>query len=141
MFGQALRNLFGPAPGLAPGQPVTSTPAFRVMRVFNPNGLIGVDDGNICMVEDCTDPDGRMYRIEYQSTPDARHAIAWCRYSPWGSVSQPHTINGGMICIGAGAHDSRPGHSRYDLETVIRRARFWCTAVSVYHETGEFPNA
>lgn len=141
MFGQALRNLFGPPPGLAPGQLVTSTPAFRVMRVFNPHGLIGVDDGNICMVEDCTDPDGRMYRIEYQATPDARHAIAWCRYSPWGLVSEIHTIHGGMICIGAGAHDSSPARSRYDLETVIRRARFWCTAVSVYHETGEFPNA
>ena len=141
MFGQAIRNLFGSPLGLAPGQPVTTTPAFRVMRGFNPNGLIGVDDGSICMVEDFTDPDGRMYRIEYQSTPDALHAIAWCRYSPWGSVGEAHTINGGMICIGPGAHDSRPTQSNYDLERVIRRARFWCTAVSIYHETGEFPNA
>ena len=115
------------------------TVAFGIMRNFNSNGLIGVDNNNICMIEDHTDPDGRMFRLEYQSTPDGRRAVAWCRHNPWGSVSDLHTLRGGLICIGPGSHSPDPAQSPHDLDTVIRRARFWCTAISVYHETGEFP--
>lgn len=117
----------------------SGTPAFRVMQRMNPNGLIAAEGRWICMIEDHADPDGRMYRLEYQSTPDGRHAIAWCRHNPWGSVNDHHTLSDGLICIGSGAHSSNPANSQFDLETVILRARFWCTAISVYHETGEFP--
>jgi len=136
---QILWSIFGPGPS-GIGQPIGQARACQIMRRYNPNGLIGVEGGSVCMLEDVSDPDQRMYRIEYQSTPDGRHANAWVRHNPWGPVSDVHTINGGMICVGAGAHDTNPACSPYDLETVIKKARFWCTAISVYHETGEFPN-
>jgi len=119
---------------------VASTAAFRVMRHHNPQGLIGVDNGVICMIEDHTDPDGRMFRLEYQSTPDGQHAIAWCRYSHWGNVdSERHISNGGVICVGPTAHTPTPAESDYDLDYVVPKARYWCTAISVFHETGHFP--
>lgn len=132
-------SIFGDGQGNA-GQPLEQARAYQIMRRHNPNGMIGLEDRIVCMIEDHTDPDGRLFRIEYQSTSDGRHANAWVRHNPWGPVTDMHTINGGMICIGAGSHDSNPTRSPYDLETVITKARFWCIAISVYHETGEFPN-
>lgn len=134
-----LRSIFGPAPRVHLGT-IENTRAFQIMRRFNSNGLIVSEGDFICMVEDHADPDARLFRLEYQSTPDGRSAVAWCRYNPWGSVSDAHTTNGGLICIGPGAHGPQPNGSRFDLETAILRARFWCTAISVYHETGRFPN-
>jgi len=136
---QILSNLFGPGKADL-GQRVEQPRAYQIMRRHNPKGLVGVEGRIVCMIEDYTDPDGRLFRMEYQSTPDGRQANAWVRHNPWGSLQDMHTINGGMICIGAGVHDSDPARSPYDLETVIKKARFWCTAISVYHETGEFPN-
>ena len=133
-------KLFGGATAPAARRPLSSTRAYEILRRLNPNGLIGEENGCVCMIEDHTDPDGRMFRLEYQSTRDGRHAVAWCRHNPWGSVSDTHTTNGGLICVGPGGHGPRPASSRYNLEFVVTRARFWCTAISVYHETGNFPN-
>lgn len=119
---------------------VEQTPAFRILRRYNRNAIIGTERGIVCAIEDHADPDGRIFRIEYQGTPDGQHANAWVRHNPWGSISDMHTINNGMICIGRGAHDANPRRSQYDLETVIKKARYWCTAISVYHETGDFPS-
>ncbi len=140
-----LRYLFG-SPGSAPARSEASAEAFenseamKIMRRLNPNGLIGLDaDGAIVMLEDVVDPDGRIYRIEYRCTPDGKHAVAWCRYNPWGAVSDLHTTQGGLICLGPGAHMCEPAYSRFDLETAVARARYWAVATSVYHETGVFP--
>ena len=54
-------SLFGPA-NHAAGQSVCSN--------------IHCDDIAI-MIEEPNDPDGRMYHLEYQSTCDERHVIAW----------------------------------------------------------------
>ena len=44
------------------------TNAEEIMLGFNPNALVGTDDdGEAVMIEDATDPDGRMYRLEYRS--------------------------------------------------------------------------
>jgi hypothetical protein len=93
----------------------------------------------VVMIEDVRDPDGRLFRIEIQSTPDGQHAIALVRYSPWGSTSDAHCLSG-VICLGPNGHGSNVTSSPYALEVVIPRARFWCVAVSHFHETGEFPS-
>jgi len=126
-------------PEAAPAGPVHETPAFRIMRQFNHNGLIGAEGRFVHMIEDHRDPDGRLYRLEYVSTRDGRHAIAYCRYKPWPNGS-PHLLTGGLICIGPGGHNSDTASSSYGLQYVIPRARYWCTATSVYQETGEFPD-
>jgi hypothetical protein len=115
------------------------------MQRANPNALIGSDGDVDVMIEDSTDPDGRIYRMEYQSTPDGRHATAFCRFNPWGPLDGGailgHIFSDGSLCIGgkSGGHGGPAKNSSYDLETVIQRARYWCTAFSVFQETGRFP--
>lgn len=120
-------------------EPLEHSRAFEIVRRLNGNCLIGIEGQFVCAIEDHADDDGRIFRLEYQSTFDGRRAVAWCRYNPWGSVSDVHTTGGGLICLGTG-HSARPTASPFDLETAVLRARFWCTAVSVFHETGSFPN-
>lgn len=110
---------------------------------FNAHGLIAVDrDDAVCMIEDVRDPDGRMYRLEYRSTYDGLHSNAFCRFSPWGAFDDypgGHADDTGFICISANiARDYRA--SGVPLNILIPRARYWCTAYSVFRETGEFPN-
>jgi hypothetical protein len=118
--------------------------AIDIMRQFNPNAFIGEENGVLVMIEDVTDPDYRLYRIEYQSTYDGRHAIAYCRHNPWGtlnggiSYSTGHVGENGILCIGKD-HTSAAKSSPYDLATAIQRGRYWCTAFSVLKETGTFP--
>ncbi len=115
-----------------------------IMVRANPNVLVGDEDDCVVMIEDVSDPDGRIYRMEYQSTPDGEHAVAYCRYNPWGTPNdgEPatvgHCFDDGLLCLGR-EHAASPAQSPYDLKTVIQRARFWCTAFSVLKETGEFP--
>jgi hypothetical protein len=126
----------------APAPGANDRRAFEAFRAANPNGLIGIDDGFVCMIEDHADPDGNMFRLEYRSTPDGQHATAWCHYSPWcdqGSMTEPHTTHGGLICVGPHAHNPSVKSSPYDVDFVLKRARYWCTAVTVFHETGSFP--
>jgi hypothetical protein len=111
---------------------------------MNPNALIaGDDDGSICMVEDHTDPDWRMYRIEIQGTPDGQHAIAYCRYNPWGSnpydYGTSHLREDGFLCLGPDVHGDLQS-SPLDVATAIKRARYWCTGFSVLMQTGNFPD-
>lgn len=121
--------------------------ANTIMNRFNPNAMIGSENGADVMIEDWSDPDGRIYRMEYQSTQDGQHAVAYCRFNPWGgrnnvtsgvSALQGHIFQDGSICMGSG-HGASVQTSPYTLETVIQRGRFWCTAFSVLKETGRFP--
>jgi hypothetical protein len=114
--------------------------AHAIMRRLNKNAIIGREGVFACMVEDHADPDGRWFRLEYLSTGDGKRAIAICRYNPWGSVKEMHTVGNGVICVGPGGHVTNPHESRYSLRHVISRARLWCTLVSVYHESGSWPN-
>jgi len=120
------------------------TEAERIARRYNANALVTMEDGHVVMLEHHSDPDERMYTMEYQSTPDGRHAIAWCRFNPWGgknggeSYSEGHVDDEGCLCLGS-KHFSTVEYSDYPLEVVIQRARYWCTAFSVLKETGTFP--
>jgi len=125
------------------------TTAEGIMHQFNPNGLIGEDEyGHVCMIEDVIDDphDVRIYRIEYQSTPDGDHAIAFCRANPWGALNggatyrHGHVADNGFLCIGSEHTNQDVEASPYDLRFVIRRARYWVTAFSLFKETGEFAN-
>lgn len=109
--------------------------ATDTMQRLNPNRLWGRENGHEVFIEDWADPDGRMYRLEYQCDTNGRSATAYCRYNPWGSnpypATQCHLYSSGQICLGSGT---------FDLETAVERARFWCTAYSVFRESGTFPN-
>lgn len=117
-----------------------------IMHRYNPNALIGEeDDGSIAMIEDVSDPDDRMYRMEFRATPDGRRAIAYCRYNPWGSVNggeeyaDGHVADDGFICMGTQHTGRGLNDSPYSIEYVIERARYWCTGFSYLKEHGEFP--
>lgn len=120
------------------------TNAFEIMRCLNPHALTGQEDGVDVFIEDFADPDERMYRIEYQSTSDGQHAVALCRFNPWGALNGDedyqtgHVDSEGFICVGDQSVKSVT-ESPYDLRFVVQRARFWCTAFSVLKETGAFP--
>ena len=119
--------------------------ATEIMFEANRNALIGQEGQHEVMIEDVADPDGRIYRMEYKSMPDGRHAIAYCRFNPWGTpnageaATEGHCFDDGLVCLGS-QHYSLPEASEYDLATVIQRARYWCTAFSVLMETDSFPN-
>ena len=122
--------------------------AEQIIGRLNPNALAGEIDGCTVMIEDVTDPDGRIYRLEYCATADGRRAVAYCRFNPWGEAGQPdagesyedgHVMENGFLCLGDDAVREL-GKSPYDLEFTIKRARYWCTGFSVLKETGEFPN-
>ena len=125
------------------------TTAELLMRQFNRNGLIGENEaGHVCLIEDVIDDpgDGRVYRIEIESTPDGRHAIAFCRFNPWGDINggeeyqTGHVDSNGFLCLGPDHRGKDVESSPYELGFVIKRARYWCTGFSVLKETGEFPN-
>ena len=122
------------------------TLANGVMRQANPHAMIGAEGRNVVMIEDVSDPDGRMYRMEYQSTADGRHAIAFCRHNPWGGVNggaelnKGHVDRNGLLCMGRHhSYSQNPASSGHGLAEVIQRSRYWCTAFSVLMETGRFP--
>ncbi len=123
--------------------------AMRVMRQLNPNALMAVEDGMFIAIEDAWDceEDGRLYRIEYRSTLDGDHAVAFCRSNPWDRqsvqagalVTQGHVFGDGLLCLGSD-HARYPCESPRNLRDTVLRARFWCTGFSVLKETGSFPN-
>jgi len=118
--------------------------AEAIMRQNNPNALVGIEGDEVIIIEDVSDPDGRLYRLEYQCTPDARKAVAICLSNPWGGVNagtsywETHVDDEGFICVGSSSIKHLE-NSPYDLEYVVARARYWCTAFSVFMEQGEFP--
>lgn len=115
-----------------------------LMKQFNPRALIGKENDILVMIEDIADPDGRIFRMEYQSTADGQHAIAYCRFNPWGAVNggeeyeTSHIDINGFVCVGKQSV-KQVNMSPYNIEYVIQRGRFWCTAFSVFKETGQFP--
>jgi|GEM_PF-2810153 len=118
-----------------------------IMLAYNPSGLIGTDDdGAVVMIEDVIDPDGRVFRLEYRSQADGKRAVCYCRYTPWGkggageSYSKGHIAADGFLCLGSGIGSKDVSKSPFDLETAIKRGRYWCTAFSYLKEHGEFPN-
>lgn len=127
------------------------TNAEKIMLEANPNALVGIDDdGEVAMIEDWADPDGRIFRLEYRCTSDGKHAVAFCRYNPWrrgkGGMNagelydEGHVDENGFLCLGDDHPDQNTASSPYDVRFVIPRARYWCTGFSVLKETGEFPN-
>ena len=123
-------------------------PAARMMSSLNPNALVGFEEGKVIMIEDHSDPDGRMFRIEYRSTTDGQHALAYCLHNPWDGTGRPnageaygvgHVAEDGFLCLGTDSTRSLQC-SPYDLERVILRSRYWCTGFSVLKETGAYPN-
>lgn len=122
------------------------TEAERIILSRNPNACVGLDDdGLVSGIEDITDPDQRLYRVEYRATPDGRHAIAFCRHNPWGrpnggeSYESGHVAANGFLCLGTEHENQEVESSPYPLDWVIGRVRYWCTGFSVLKETGEFP--
>ena len=136
-------NTIPPSPLINP-DPQAPSAAQAIMNEANPNALTGTENGVEIMIEDVSDPDGRIYRLEYQSTADGRHAIAFCRFNPWGTLNGGeayevgHVDANGFLCVGKQSVKTVRA-SPYDLRYVIQRSRFWCTAFSVLKETGEFP--
>lgn len=123
------------------------TRAEQMMRSTNSRALIGRDDtGIVTMVEDVRDFDGRVYRLEIQSTDDGSRAIAWCRSNPWGGVNggesyhTGHIASDGLICIGSNSGARRPSESPYSLDFAMARARYWAAlGFSALKVTGSFP--
>lgn len=122
--------------------------AEELMRRMNPRVLVADEGGNVVFIEDVLDPDGRMFRMEYRATADGRRAYGWCLHNPWGGRGNPsagvaystgHVREDGFLCLGNGMTNS-VASSPFSLEAVVQRSRFWCTAFSVYSETGSFPN-
>lgn len=112
--------------------------ATSIMQRHNPNAVSGWENGQFVFIEDWSDADGRMYRLEYRCNADGNRANAWCRYKPWSGTAghayaASHLSNGGLICIGP--HTS-VNASPYDLSYAIKRARFWCTGYSYLREKG-----
>ena len=123
--------------------------AEMVMRGLNRNAFVKKEGDEIIVVEDWVDSpeQGNVYRLGYFSTPDARHAQAYCLENPF-DPSKPncgyeyadcHCYEDGNICLGYEKHRGELKQSAYTLEEAVRKARFWCTGFSHYRETGEFP--
>ncbi len=120
----------------------------RHMRKLNPRALVERERNYVVVVEDHNDPDGRLYRLEYRVTPDARRAVAFCLHNPWGEDGDPsagadyfeaHVAEDGFICLGHGSVRQLQ-QSPFDLDYAVKRARFWCTGFSFFEETGRFPD-
>lgn len=152
-FFDFLSDLFStPAPAGAPrgGGNVWSSQATNVMRRLNPRALVAEENGCAVFIEehwDC-DSDKRLYKLEYRSTFDGRHAIAFCLKNPWSrggapnagvEVTKGHVFSDGLLCLNS-QHARSPAQSSMDLKTVVQRARYWTVAFSVLKETGTFPN-
>lgn len=122
------------------------SPAEDIIDAFNPNALkVEQEDGTFVFIEDVADLDGRLFRIEYESTWGGEGATAFCRHNPWGGVNGGqefdvgHVANDGLLCLGD-VHDiDHPEESPYSLDYVIRRARYWAIGFSILMETGRFP--
>lgn len=144
-----MRTLHREVPLLSETTSVWNSVAAGVMRRLNPQALIAEEDGGAVFIEEHwdSDVDQRIYRLEYRSTFDAQHAIAYCLFNPWSrengpsagvSVHQGHVFANGLLCLSSN-HTETVRRSSQDLLTTVKRARYWCTAFSVLQETGTFP--
>lgn len=130
--------------GSSPKPSRNSLTAIDVMRRLNPNALHFPDSDRDIFIEDVADTptDGRLFRIEYQVSFDAKKALAYVRSNPWDlerpgagwSYADCHVSpKSGSICIGKN-HTEDLTSSAYDLECVVKRARYWCTVFSAWQE-------
>ncbi len=124
------------------------TAAATIMHELNPQALVAWDGDHIAIIEDVTDPDGRMFRLEYESAPDGSRASGFCRSNPWNrqevtcghGYSTAHVHPSGFLCLGRGYSSRSLSASPFNLSDAVKRSRFWCTAFSVFMETGAFPS-
>jgi len=139
-----------PAPSRRGGGNVWASEATRVMRGLNSNALVAEEAGFAVFIEERwdSDSDRRLYKLEYRSTFDGRHAIAFCLKNPWSNgggpnagveVTKGHVFSDGLLCLNS-QHTRSPERSSMDLKTVVQRSRYWTVAFSVLKETGSFPN-
>lgn len=111
--------------------------AQRQMSVLNPNAFQGEEGAEQIFIEDITDADRRVFRVEYRCNDDGRNATAYLLYDPWSGNPYPyedsHLGDDGFICIG-----KHVGHTRspYNLDFAVRRVRFWCNGYSFLQEHG-----
>lgn len=107
------------------------------MLVLNRSALHGREGGKEVFIEDVRDPDGRLYRVEYQCEADGSNAVAFCRFNPWAdnpySYDQSHLGGDGFICYAKPLDRNRSG---YDLDYVVKRVRTWCVGYSFMREHG-----
>jgi hypothetical protein len=119
--------------------------AASIIRSMNKQALVTEEHGKIIGIEEVWDSgtDKRLYRLEYQSTPDGRKAISKILSNPWDRArpnagqdyTACHVSSNGLVCIGDKA-SSTVADSCYDLATVIKRTRLWCTVFSAWMEGG-----
>ena len=120
--------------------------AESIIREFNGKALVAVENNYMVFIEDCKDLNGKLYRIEYRSTPDGEKSIAYCIKNPWGDKNgkekyeKGHVAEDGFLCLGPKHTDKSLQNSPYHLKYVIERVRYWCIGFSVLKETGSFPN-
>ena len=124
------------------------TIAANKIRAKNPNAFIAYENDLTIGVEHHSDPDGRLFTLEYASTHDGEHAVSFCRYSPWGlsdRIWDGHVHPDGLICTGPKIHDlnsTNPNSydevkaSPYAVEWIIERSHYWAALYSHYRETG-----
>lgn len=115
--------------------------------MMNSAARITVESGVITMTEEVNDLDGRRYRLKVFSTPDGRHAVAFCLSNPWDpkrpnagrSYWEGHVDEDGFICLGDNSNRTLTA-SPFRTKFAVLRARYWCTGFSVFMETGRFPD-
>ncbi|MDO8605931.1 MAG: hypothetical protein Q7R40_05310 [Phaeospirillum sp.] len=119
--------------------------AAEILRRINPNMLIANEGNLVVGIEDCDDPEHRIYRLEYRSTADGAHAIAVCVSNPWDrddptagmSADRGHISEGGLIRLGPGVEAvlgvggvPLVENSPFHVEEAVIRARYWVAAFS-----------
>lgn len=124
------------------------TAAADRIRANNTNALIAYENDLTIGIEHHTDPDGRLFTLEYAATHDGDHAVSFCRYSPWGPLEGNwvcHVNCSGLICTGNRIHHlsisdhasyDEVKHSPYDVDWIIARSRYWTAIYSYFRETG-----
>jgi len=109
--------------------------AMRKMLELNPNTLCFKENNKSVFLEDHTDPDGRLFRLEYMCDENGRVTKAYVRHNPWPpadvAIGNTHLM-GDEICIGPRSH----AQDGYDLADTVLRARHWCGCYSLLREHG-----
>lgn len=82
-----------------------------------PKGL-APDGKSAIMIKDIADADGRVYRVEFQSTLDAKKCVAVVRHNPWSKPGEGpaagtmYTQSHRSSCSSASRGTSHPGRWR-----------------------------
>lgn len=107
-------------------------------------------EGTAVMLKDIADADGRVYRVEFQSTLNAKRSVAIIRHNPWSTAGQGpdagmgyqacHVSPTGFVCLGSHHATESVADSEYPLEDTIKRLGYFVNALSYTKETGKpFP--